>query len=133
MLSQNESLMKNSDATIRSVLERFPGVVQGLSESSQSMAEGSLSVRGMVESVLVHLQFQDRMVQILAAVFKDIERLSSTLRGQAKRIEHGEQPDLFDAKAWIAELEQTYTTLEQHDSRQPAGKGHVADNEITFF
>ena len=108
MLSQNESLMKSSDATIRSsVLERFRGVVQGLSESSQNMAEGSLSVRGMVESVLVHLQFQDRMSQILAAVFKDVELLLSRLREQEKRIGHGEQPELFDSRAWIAKLERT--------------------------
>ena len=133
MSTQNESLMKSSDATIRSVIERFSGVVNGLSESSQHMAEGSLSVRQKVESVLVHLQFQDRMSQILAAVFNDIERLSARLREQERRIELGEQPEMFDSAAWIAELERTYTTLEQHDSRHATASGPGSTNEITFF
>jgi methyl-accepting chemotaxis protein len=97
------------------------------------MAEGSLSVRQKVESVLVHLQFQDRMSQILAAVFNDIERLSARLREQERRIELGEQPEMFDSAAWIAELERTYTTLEQHDSRHATASGPGSTNEITFF
>jgi len=131
--SQNESLTKKSDATIRGVLERFRSVVSGLSDSSQHMAEGSQSVRVMVESVLVQLQFQDRMSQILSAVFKDIERLLSRMREQNGRIQQGKAPELFDSKAWIAELERTYTTLEQHDSLQAAVQGQVSANEITFF
>jgi methyl-accepting chemotaxis protein len=133
MSSQNESLMSGSQATIGSVVERFRNVVEGLSESSKEMAEGSLSVRGKVESVLVHLQFQDRMSQILGAVFNDIERLLSRLREQEKRIERGEPPELFDSRAWVEELERSYTTLEQHDARHPAAKGQVAESEITFF
>jgi len=131
--SQNESLMKSSDATIRSVLERFSGVVHELSETSQQMTEGSQSVRTMVESVLVQLQFQDRMGQILTAVFKDIERLSVRVREQDSRIAAGQPPALFDAQAWVAELERTYTTLEQHDAQHPTAPGSASSNEITFF
>ena len=133
MSRQNESLMASSDATMGAVLERFRSVVQGLSDSSQHMAEGSQSVREKVEAVLVHLQFQDRMSQILSAVCQDIERLLARTRAEEARIECGETPEPFDVQKWVAELEQTYTTLEQHDTRHPAAQGQVSASEITFF
>jgi methyl-accepting chemotaxis protein len=133
MSTQTETLMKASDATIRLVLERFHSVVQGLSESSQSMAEGGQDVRVKVESVLVHLQFQDRVGQILAAVSSNIERLASRLREQEVRVEQGQSPELFDVKAWIAELERSYTTLEQHGGHASKGQSPAAASEVTFF
>ena len=133
MSHQNEALMSSSDATIHDVLERFSVVVRGLGDASQHMAEGSHSVRERVEEVLMHLQFQDRMSQILGAVLNDIERLLLQLREQEERVRRGEMPELFDVKSWIAELERTYTTLEQYDSQHPAAHGQVAASEITFF
>jgi methyl-accepting chemotaxis protein len=133
MSHQNETLVTSSDTVIGDVLERFSGVVQGLSHASQRMAAGSQDVREKVESVLVHLQFQDRMSQILAAVLNDIERLLVRLREQEGRVTRGESPELFDSRAWVAELERTYTTLEQHDAQHPGAKGQVAATEITFF
>jgi len=131
--AQNESLVSESDATIRQVLERFGDVVLGLSNSSQKMADGSNEVRTMVESVLVQLQFRDRMSQILGAVMTDIERLLERLRQQNEYIEQGKSPELFDAKTWVAELEKTYTTLEQHDTQQPTARNHASAGGITFF
>jgi len=131
--AQNESLVSESDATIRQVLERFGDVVLGLSNSSQQMADGSNEVRTMVESVLVQLQFQDRMSQILGAVMTDIERLLERLRQQNECIQQGKSPELFDARTWVAELERTYTTLEQHDTQQPTARNHASAGGITFF
>lgn len=133
MSQQNEALMSSSDATIRGVLEHFRGVAQGLSDASQQMADGNQEVRERVESVLVQLQFQDRMGQILAAVLTDIERLLLRLREQEGRVLQGEMPTLFDVRAWISELERSYTTLEQHDAPHPAAHGQTATSEITFF
>jgi len=130
---QNESLIAGSDKTIHSVMGRFTTVVGGLSDASRHMAEGGLSVRGKVEEVLVHLQFQDRMSQILVAVTSDIARLLERIREQERRIARGEAPDVFDAGAWIAALENTYTTIEQYDSAHPAAQGKVEATEITFF
>ena len=131
--TQNEALMTQSDTTIRQVLERFGDVVLGLSNNSQQMANGSNEVRTMVESVLVQLQFQDRMSQILGAVLTDIERLLERLRKQNECIKQGKSPELFDAKAWVAELERTYTTLEQRDAQPSAVRNQASASEITFF
>lgn len=130
---QNEALMRSSDTTISNVIERFSSVVQGLSDDSRHMTESSQDVRYKVEEVLVHLQFQDRMSQILGAVLDDIERLLVRLREQEARVSSGNAPEIFDTQAWVAELERTYTTLEQHDSEHPAAQGQVAATEITFF
>lgn len=133
MAQQNASMMASSDATISQVLERFVDVVRGLGDSSEHMAEGSQSVREKVESVLVHLQFQDRMSQILIAVGQDIDRLLERMRTEEGRVAHGETPTSFDVQAWVADLERTYTTLEQHDSQHPAAHGQAAASDITFF
>ena len=130
---QNESLVAGSDVTIRGVLERFSLVVRELSEASGQMADGSQSVRGKVEEVLVHLQFQDRMSQILHAVNHNIEHLQQRLDAEDARLARGELPQAFDTAAWIADLERTYTTIEQYDSQHPAAQGKVAATEITFF
>lgn len=130
---QNEALITGSDATIHTVLERFSDVVRGLSDSSEHMADGSQSVREKVEEVLVHLQFQDRMSQILVAVSSDISRLLDRMREQERQLARGETPEVFDTRAWIAELENTYTTIEQYDSAHPAAQGKVATTEVTFF
>ena len=133
MSRQNESLMSGSDATIRSVLERFSSVIQELSDASQHLADGGQSVRQQVEEVLVHLQFQDRMSQILCAVCRDVERLLARLRDDEASVARGETPQAFDVPVWIAELERTYTTVEQHDSQHQATHGSTTTSEITFF
>ena len=133
MSVQNEALTKSSAETINTVLERFGGVLRGVSDSSQQMAEGSQNVRERVEAVLVHLQFQDRTGQILSAVCRDIDRLLEQVREQEQRIGRGEAPQPFDAQQWIAELEQTYTTLEQFGTHPTDTKGAVSASEITFF
>ncbi|BAL23181.1 methyl-accepting chemotaxis protein [Azoarcus sp. KH32C] len=130
---QNESLISSSDETLHSVMGRFTDVMSGLSDASRNMAEGSQSVRERVQTVLVHLQFQDRMSQILVAVSADIARLLERIREQEHQIARGETPDAFDTRAWVAALEKTYTTLEQYDCAHPAAQGKVATTDITFF
>jgi len=133
MSVQNEVLLKSSGETIQQVLERFGGVLRGVSDSSQQMAEGSQNVRERVEAVLVHLQFQDRTSQILNAVCQDIDRLLAQVREQERRIGSGEAAQPFDVAQWIAQLEQTYTTLEQFNTHPSDAQGKVSASEITFF
>ena len=133
MSLQNEVLTKTSGETINHVLERFGGVLRGVSDASQQMAEGSQNVRQQVEAVLVQLQFQDRTNQILNAVCQDIDRLLEQLRQNEQRVDSGGVPEAFDAQQWIARLEQTYTTLEQFGTQQSAAENPASASEITFF
>jgi methyl-accepting chemotaxis protein len=133
LAEQNEALMKTSGETIHKVLERFGGFVQELSADAAQMAASGGQVRDNVEAVLVQLQFQDRMSQILNAVRADIERMQQRLRERDEDVAAGRMPAPFDTAVWIAELEKTYTTLEQHDTRRAAAHHAPASSEVTFF
>lgn len=133
MSEQDQSLVGNSDATIRGVIERFAALAAQLNESSAQLVEGSVQVRQQVENVMVHLQFQDRTTQILDAVGSDIARLRMRLGEEESRIAAGDPPRPIDVPAWLAAMEQTYTTIEQHDVAHPAASGKVEPTEITFF
>ncbi|MBS1231140.1 MAG: methyl-accepting chemotaxis sensory transducer, partial [Proteobacteria bacterium] len=53
--------------------------------------------------------------------------------GQERRIGSGEAAQPFDVAQWIAQLEQTYTTLEQFNTHPSDAQGKVSASEITFF
>jgi len=133
LASANESMMQRADSTTREVLERFRSSLGTLSESSAAMASGSQDVRAMVEAVIVNLQAHDRITQILGAVSKDVARLLEVVRAQEARIACGDAPEILDARAWVANLEKTYTMLEQRDSQSAGASARPADGDITFF
>lgn len=133
MSSHNESLTSSSDETIRTVLGRFGAVANGLADSSRHMTEVSQQVRDKVGSVVVQLQFQDRTGQILSAVCADIERLVVHLNQQDGCLLRGAAPEPFDVAAWVAQLERTYTTIEQFDTQRPSARSAVSASDMTFF
>jgi len=55
------------------------------------------------------------------------------MRGQEERLARGEALEPFDVQAWIAELEKTYTTMEQFDAEHPSAQAPVESTEMTFF
>ena len=86
-------------------------------------------VKSQVESAIVHLQFQDRVSQILSAVRGDMERLVALIASDEFGM-NGRIPAPIDVERWIRELEATYTTLEQQTLN--AGEAETPQ-EITFF
>ena len=111
------------ERTIHEVLARFAGAAQALSGSTGHLETVNAQVRGEVGETLVHLQFQDRVDQILSNVVADMGKFLARVQGQ---------PSALDVEQWLAELEATYTTREQaaiHHGQQV----EAADSEITFF
>jgi methyl-accepting chemotaxis protein len=133
MSCQNEVLTSTSDETIRRVLDRFSGVVNGLSDTSNHMTSVSRSVRDKVGQVVVQLQFQDRTSQILAAVCDGIQKLTEHIHIQDGYLVQGIGLEPFDVDAWVDELEQTYTTAEQFDLKRPSTSAPLPSTEVTFF
>ncbi|SDI45067.1 methyl-accepting chemotaxis protein [Propionivibrio dicarboxylicus] len=131
--AQNTALMNDSGTTIHSVLERIGGLVRQLSEDAERMSAGSLQVREHIEAVMVHLQFQDRVSQILHAVVSGIHRLRERVERDEASVSAAGVPVPIDVSAWIAEIERMYTTIEQHDHAHPGAHGAVAESEVTFF
>ena len=74
--------------------------------------------------MLVHLQFQDRVGQILQSVVTDMRKFE----GHA-----GEQAASLDVDRWLQELERSYTTLEQQAIHRGEDQAGHRDADITFF
>jgi methyl-accepting chemotaxis protein len=129
-MSQSDRLLvDNSEAAINSVLSRFNQTLSALVETSNRFEEDGSVVKNQVEDAIVHLQFQDRVSQILSAVRGDMERLVTLIASDEFGM-NGRIPAPIDVDRWIRELEATYTTLEQQTLN--AGEAETP-REITFF
>lgn len=129
-MSQSDRLLvNNSETAINSVLSRFNQTLSTLVETSNRFEEDGAVVKTQVEGAIVHLQFQDRVSQILASVRGDMERLVVLIASDNFGID-GRIPPPIDVDQWIRELEATYTTLEQQTLN--AGEAETPQ-EITFF
>jgi methyl-accepting chemotaxis protein len=82
------------------------GHVHELGLRSEAMRSQGSIICNDVETLLVSLQFQDRVSQIISVVNGDIQRLKDTVTGDLP---------LPTPDAWVADLRQNYTMLEQHD------------------
>ena len=125
-------LVRDSEAAIGSVVGRFDRVGSAMTQAARALEEDSAAVQARIEGVLVQLQFQDRVSQILEAVRADMARLSAQVAEDEARLGGGRVPAPIDVAAWIAALERTYTTLEQHVRRADANPAS-AGGDITFF
>lgn len=129
-MSQSDRLLvDNSETAINSVLSRFNQTLSALVETSNRFEEDGSVVKSQVEGAIVHLQFQDRVSQILSAVRGDMERLVALIASDEFGM-NGRIPAPIDVERWIRELEATYTTLEQQTLN--AGEAETPQ-EITFF
>lgn len=129
MSRSDQVLVGNAELAIGRVLSRFNETLSSLTEASNRLEEDGRVVQGQVEGVIVHLQFQDRVSQILCAVRADMDRLVSLVQSDGFGIDRCVPPPI-DVERWIRDLEATYTTLEQHTL--DAAKGS-APQGITFF
>jgi methyl-accepting chemotaxis protein len=99
-----------------SVVTDVLGHVHELGLRSDAMRSQGSVICSDVENLLVSLQFQDRVSQIIGVVNDDIKRL--------KDIVASAQP-VPAPDAWVADLRQNYTMLDQHDVHL----GHDAAND----
>jgi methyl-accepting chemotaxis protein len=128
--SDASRLISDAENVVRDVLQRLGGNAQALETRLDNMRDISSSVDATLNQVLVELQFQDRISQILGHIQADADRLCHTLNNR--------QP--LDQERWLQNLQQTYTTDEQHAlhgnrALVPAaqGKAQQQTSGITFF
>jgi methyl-accepting chemotaxis protein len=121
---QEAAIIQTSGQTIREVIARFGEAAQALSRSTGNLETVNGRVQGEVSETLVHLQFQDRVGQILQNVVADMEKFVARVGGH---------PSALDVDRWLAELASTYTTLEQTAVHRGQRADLPAESEITFF
>jgi methyl-accepting chemotaxis protein len=115
-------LINRSELTINTVLERFQQTSRSMRADAEMLLGENAEIKHNIDEVLVALQFQDRVSQILAHVIGDMRKLSDKVQGE-----------IPDASQWLAQLERTYTTLEQVQVHRGDRNTAPAESTITFF
>lgn len=103
--------------------------VQGLSQESLTMLERGKAIRSHLESLIMGLQFQDRISQMIGSVDGDMTRLQTVV--ESASVPPG--PD-----EWLHELQRHYTMREQrkthHAAGGPVSSGSAAPaRKVVFF
>ncbi|MEH8187815.1 methyl-accepting chemotaxis protein [Aeromonas allosaccharophila] len=126
----------NSEQTIEQVLARFRHATDSLAESASLLQNESTDIHREISSVIVSLQFQDRVSQILSHVRQNMESLSSHLIASEQN-SNSSGPIQIDANRWLAEMELSYATDEQrnihHGRTTRSTKAQPSSADITFF
>lgn len=132
-VGHEQQLIQQTEHTISSVLSDYEGAVQGISETNHQMQLQAEHVQQQLSDVVMHLQFQDRVSQILSHVMDDMNKLSDNANLFAAQLDAGELPETISVQHWLEGLRKTYTTLEQV-SVHTGGRQHSTSNDdITFF
>ncbi|MBK1713510.1 methyl-accepting chemotaxis protein [Rubrivivax gelatinosus] len=92
------------------VIEDVLAHVREISGKSETMRTQGGVIRGEIDSLMIGLQFQDRVSQLITVVEADIGRMSEGLE-QAR--------PLPPAQVWLDELQQHYTMPDQRRSAAP--------------
>jgi len=122
--AEEDAIIERAGITINQVVQRFGAAAQALSDATEQLEGVNGRVQVQVGETLVHLQFQDRISQILGTVIADMEKFTDRLDGHATAL---------DVDRWLTELAATYTTLEQGHIHQGLQAQTSLESDITFF
>jgi methyl-accepting chemotaxis protein len=133
------------EATITAVLDKFREATDALLEASDVNRDNRNYLQGEIGEALVHLQFQDRISQIMSHVRGNIDRMPVLLTLQREMYDRDQNLTPIDAAGLLAELESTYAMAEeraihtetgQERLQNQSGSGNPkpqASTDITFF
>jgi len=116
----------------RLLAQRLHALDRQIAAGLQTDSQAGFDLPATVEDILTHLQFQDRVSQILSHVQNDIWQLEASLH-EALNCE-GELPPPPDTEAWLSALKNSYTTHEQRALHGREGNDKApGPSDITFF
>lgn len=123
---RDSTMIETSQLTVRNVLRDLRSHAGGLTESAKELIRTNEAIRSEVEQTLVHLQFQDKIGQILSHVRDSVDSLSAELQTE---------PDELDIDRFLRELEETYAMTEERTGHQggQSARANSAAGEVTFF
>jgi len=126
--TNDKTVIELSSSVVEDVLTH----VRAMSVETDNMRTQGNVIRSEVESLLVSLQFQDRVSQIISVIDGDMKRL--------REVVINEQP-IPDAGEWLAGLQERYTMDDQRRPSDqavgaPQSNGHGVSSaiaEVTYF
>ena len=124
---QDARVVSRSETAVSGVLDGLRGVTDTLIGSSQRLRQDSIGIQAEVEEALVHLQFQDRVSQILEHVTTSIQELASELARSDAHFRATGELVAPSVQALLQQLQASYTTADERGT--PGG----AAQEVTFF
>lgn len=127
---QESTILTTSEDSISNVMTALRDSIDRLIADGQQLRDESRAIQGEIENSLVHLQFQDRINQMLSHVRDNIEQMRNTIERGA------DAGDLaFSVDKLVGALERSYAMKEERARQSPsaAGRQSPAASEITFF
>lgn len=131
LLKASEQLAMTEER-IDHVIGKSRELIGQLQQSSQSLRDDAQGVKGVIEQLIVELQFQDRVSQILGQVSHNLRELEGEIV-QARDADGRIRKLDFDANAWLAKMQASYTMLDQHRAHQGDMAAVSKDSDIEFF
>jgi methyl-accepting chemotaxis protein len=126
--SNDRQAVEDSEANIRSVLDRFRERTQRLTQIAQHSSQESEVIKTEIGESLVQLQFQDRVGQILSQLADSMTQVRELPRGSC-----GDSSVQDQVRTLMEQMVRSYTTDEQRAIHQGQAAQSVAPQEITFF
>jgi methyl-accepting chemotaxis protein len=124
---RDQQSVEESEAHIRTVLERFRQRTGRLVAAARQSGVESAAIKDEVCDSLVQLQFQDRTSQILAQVVSAMAGV--TARGTVEA--SGESAGAV--REHLARMASSYTTDEQRRNHRGDGQRAAKSQDVTFF
>ncbi len=122
--AQEHAALEDSEGRIHEVLARFAAISERLSNSNEELRRESTAIQGEIADSLVHLQFQDRVSQILGHVTTTLSELRELFASphDPAAVEH-----------CLTEMTRTYTTEEQRRNHDGTEATESPARSVTFF
>ncbi len=125
--SRDIESFKVSEASIQGVLGDFSRLLDGLARSNAELRHQAEGIQQEIAEALPHLQFQDRIDQVLAHVCESLDELGHYVSASPA----DQAPDL---RPLVDNLERSYTTPEERGNH--GGSGHAgskSSDDLVFF
>lgn len=132
-LNDDNAAVAASKGSIESVLGQFRGSTQALMQRADELKQSRDYLQREISQALLHLQFQDRVSQIMGHVKTNIERVPQLMAEGRERCGTGQFPPALDARALLDELERSYAMADERGGGGAATQGAPAASTITFF
>lgn len=130
----NDNLMtETSSDKIHNVLERFRMITGKLTDSSERLQQESIEIGAEINTILVSLQFQDRVTQMLNASCRNIEFLSAYINEVTNAGTNKIDDIVIDTEHVMKSMQSAYTMIEQHAAYGTNADTPGSTDEITYF
>ena len=135
-ISHNRIAVDDGKSTIESVFARLQGTIETLQDDSSSLRSTSEDIRDEISSVIVNLQFQDRVSQILNHAITDMAGIVTLVEDSREQRLQNDVMNPVDYQVHAQDMSARYTTDEQrynHNSTRAHSGPDASETDLTIF